>query len=237
MTDKHWLPRDRAAPGVCATRLLGSRRFDLEPDDIALSPASDLALDRLEMRPAALVVQVEIRVAREADDARFTDLLPGKELRQVRPDDFLEQHKRETRGIRDADQPRQAGRDLHDREPRIGLSWRRLENHDEIEAERREQRKRARKVDRERCQHWQHGFAKKRAQGYRISKAFEGHEPDLALGEGRQQLARREIVEGRHELVASASHGLQLQGRSESGQIDRRVGLREQPPRGRPLES
>ncbi len=152
------------------------------------------------MRPAALVVQLELRVAREADDARFSDLLPGKELRQVRPDHLLEQHKRGTRSVRDADQPRQAGRDLHDREPRIGFAGRRLEKHDEIQAERREQRKRAGTVDRERRQDREHGFAKECAQGCRIAEALERDEPDLALGQSRQQIASGQIVEGDHEL-------------------------------------
>ena len=143
----------------------------------------------------------------------------------MRPDHLLEQHKRGTRSVRDADQPRQAGRDLHDREPRIGFAGRRLENHDEIETERREQRKRTGTVDRERCQHREHGFAKECAQGCRIAEALERDEPDLALGQSRQQIASGQIVEGDHELVASLSHGLQLQRRRESRQIDGCVGL------------
>ena len=75
-----------------ATQLLRRRRLDLEPDDVAAPPPAHLALDQLEVRAAAFVVELELGVARQADDRRFEDRLAGKELRQVRADDVLEQH-------------------------------------------------------------------------------------------------------------------------------------------------
>ena len=67
-----------------ATSSVGRRRLDLEPHDIASSPPAQLALDQLQLRAAAFVVELQLRVAGEADDARLQDLLPGKELRQMR---------------------------------------------------------------------------------------------------------------------------------------------------------
>ena len=76
------------------TQLLRCRSLDLQPDDVAAPPPADLPFDELEMRPAALVVEIELRVARQADERRFQDGLAGEQLRQVRSDDLLEQDER-----------------------------------------------------------------------------------------------------------------------------------------------
>ena len=75
------------------------RCLDLQPDDVAAPAPAELAFDELEMRPAALVVELELGVAREPDERRLEDRLPGKQLRQMRSDDLFEQHERVPRRV------------------------------------------------------------------------------------------------------------------------------------------
>ena len=59
-----------------------ARRLDLEPDDVAAAPPAHLALDQLEVRAAAFVVELELGVARQADDRGLENRLAGKQLRR-----------------------------------------------------------------------------------------------------------------------------------------------------------
>ena len=52
-------------------RLVARGRFDLQPDDVAAAPLAQRLLDRLEERLAALVVELELGVAREAERGRL----------------------------------------------------------------------------------------------------------------------------------------------------------------------
>ena len=68
--------RPRPDRVCCVERLrqLGGRRlFDFEPDDVARGAGGDFALDQLELRPAALVVELELRVAAEPDARGFAE--------------------------------------------------------------------------------------------------------------------------------------------------------------------
>ena len=74
-------------------QLLGGRRLDFEPHDVAAPAAPHLALDHLEMRAPALVVELELGVARQADDASVSRIVwPGNSCDEVRADDVFEQH-------------------------------------------------------------------------------------------------------------------------------------------------
>ena len=74
------------------------------------------------MRPAAFVVEIELGVARQPDHRRFEHGLPGEQLRQVRPDDVLEQDERVAVAVGDRHEARQSGRHLHDRQPAARLA-------------------------------------------------------------------------------------------------------------------
>ena len=94
--------------------------FDLEAHDIASAAPLDFPFDDLELRMSALVVQLQLGVTAEANARGLPDRLTRKELRQVDPDDFLEQHERDRIGLRDADKTRQSGWHLNDGKPRLG---------------------------------------------------------------------------------------------------------------------
>ena len=68
-----------------ATSSSGRVRADLEADDVAAAPAAQLALDQLELRAAALVVELQLRVAREADDGGLENRLAGEQAAQSAP--------------------------------------------------------------------------------------------------------------------------------------------------------
>ena len=68
---------------------------DLEPDDVAAPPVAQLALDQLELRAAAFVVELQLGVARQADDRGFENRLAREEAGQVRRDDLFEQDEAE----------------------------------------------------------------------------------------------------------------------------------------------
>ena len=57
---------------------------DLQAHDAAAAPPAQFALDQLQVRSAALVVELQLGVAREADDGRLQNRLSGKQQRDVR---------------------------------------------------------------------------------------------------------------------------------------------------------
>ena len=83
-----------AWPGCRAASSLDAR-LDLQPDDVAAAPLAQLLLDRLQEIDAALVVELELGVAREAEGGRLERRSgPGRATRSSRADDVLEQHER-----------------------------------------------------------------------------------------------------------------------------------------------
>src|SRR5262245_47349021 len=56
------------------------RGFDLETNDVATAAPADLALDCFKMRAPAFGIQIQLRVARQADHARLEDLLSREKL-------------------------------------------------------------------------------------------------------------------------------------------------------------
>ena len=49
------------------------RRFQLEPHDVAPAPPSQLALDQLQLRASAFVVEFHLGVARQPDHRRLAE--------------------------------------------------------------------------------------------------------------------------------------------------------------------
>src|SRR5262249_39605631 len=90
----------------------------LQAADVAVTALAQLALDALQLRAAALVVEFELGVAREANHRRLENGLTGEEERELRPDDVLEQH--EGAWHVDRHQPREAGRPRDRRPPPPG---------------------------------------------------------------------------------------------------------------------
>ena len=104
---------------------LGDPVLDLEADDAAPPAVLELLLDDLQEVPPALVVEVELGVARDAEGGHVADLLPREEARELGPDHVLEQHVDEALDARRPHEPREPPGDLHDREPRLVLALRR----------------------------------------------------------------------------------------------------------------
>ena len=87
-----------------------------------------------------------------------------EQLSQVGGDDLLQEHEYAT-GLRDWHEAREHQRHLDDREAALGLAGRAVEPQREVEAERREQRKRPGHINGQRRQHGKHGLPKERAEG------------------------------------------------------------------------
>ena len=163
--------RCRAARAAAPSSSVGRRRLDLEPDDVAAAPAAHLALDHLEVRAAALVVELELGVAGQPDHGRSRGSAgPGNSCGEVRADDVLEQHERDAvaarRPARAAVRPGGTCTIASRRAVSPGAG---VEQQREVQAERRQQRKRPRHVDRQRRQHRQHGVAEERRRAPRAA--------------------------------------------------------------------
>ncbi len=81
-------------------QLVAGPGLDLEPHDVTAPPAPQFLFDHLEVRTPAFVVELDLRVARQADDGRLEDRLPGKQQLEMRPDHVLEEDEREARRSR-----------------------------------------------------------------------------------------------------------------------------------------
>ena len=95
-------PSTSSCRRIRATSSCDAVAFHLEPDDIAAAAAAQLALDELELRATALVVELQLGVAGQPNDRRLQDRLSREELRQMRANDLLEQHERDALGARRA---------------------------------------------------------------------------------------------------------------------------------------
>ena len=212
-------------------QLLGCRGFDFEPDRVAPPAAAYLAFDHFQVRAAAFVIELELRVAGETDHRRIENHLAGEELRELRANHVLEQDVRLTFAAGDLDQPREAGRHLHDRETARGFIGRGLEQERQIQAERGEQRERPRHVDGQRRQDGQHRLAEERAErgAAGIAEVGERHDSDALRGERRQQLFVDQAIQGAHEGVRSAADCGQLLGGGQARRIAGRFSLFNRP--------
>ena len=144
------------------------------------------------MRAAAFVVELHLRVARETDHGRLENRLARKQLRQVGANDLFEQHELESLCRRDLHESRERRGHLDDRQTPRGVALRGVEQQRQVEAERREERKRPRDVDGERRQHRQHRVPEERAER-RLARAVEllpGQDAD-AVGRPGPAAARR----------------------------------------------
>ena len=125
--------------------------LDLEPHDLAEPALEDLLLDGLEQILGLIRVrQLEVRVARDAEDEQAHDLHAGEQRAEVRADDVLERH--EVPGSSERHPAREALRHLHAREvlgSRRGVADLDRERQREV----RDVREWVRRVDGERRQH------------------------------------------------------------------------------------
>src|SRR5262245_2578135 len=67
---------------------VGGVRARLEADDVAPAAAAQLALDEIQLRASALVVELQLGVAGETDHRAFENRLARKEQGRVREDDL-----------------------------------------------------------------------------------------------------------------------------------------------------
>ena len=70
---------------------------DLEAHGAAALAAAQLFLDRLEQIVGLVLVDAEVRVARDAERAAADDAEAGEQIARVHRDEILEQHEREAR--------------------------------------------------------------------------------------------------------------------------------------------
>ena len=200
--------------------------LDLQPNDVASPPAPDFALDGFEVGAASFFIQFQLGVPRETNDSRLDDLLSGKEIGQMGSNDLLEQDKSVT-ALRDLHETCQTCRNLNDGEA-LFLGFRRAGQDDgKIQAERGQERKRPRLVDRERRQDRRHRVAEECGDRRAIPKLLERDDPNLVFRQRRQELARRQVVECGHEVVAATSDSCQLLLRCQPRQVDGRIVVRD----------
>ena len=88
---------------------------DLQPHRLAEAPPAQLGLDRLQ-EVVGLVGDLEVGVARDAEEAVADDLHPRKERFEVRGDDLLERDERVRRVVDLDEAVEHLGRHLHPRE-------------------------------------------------------------------------------------------------------------------------
>ena len=115
--------------------------------------------------------------------------------------------------------------DLHDRETVIGVPRLGVEEHDDVEAERGEQRKRPRRVNRQRCEHRQDGIGEERAQrgALCLGEVGESQQPDSMCGESGKQFFRGQPVQRRHERMRALRDGRELPGGRQAAEVGRGV--------------
>ena len=156
--------------------------------------------------------------------------LAGKQLRQVRADDVLEQHERAAVAAGDLHQPRSPAGTCTIARRRSVSSGAALEQQREIEAERRQQRERPRHVDRQRRQHRQHARRGRTSPARRAAHRLELRDGERCrmpcCGERRQQLVVDQADRATRPTHARvrADRG-QLLARRQAREIRRRVAL------------
>ncbi len=180
------------------------RAVDLQPNDVAAPAPADLAFDELEMGAPALVVQLQLRVPGQPDDRALAQHLSGEQFAQVRPDDVLERDQCGAIAAVDRHEPGETGRHLHDRQPSVRMLTGTVEQDREVEAQRRDQRKRARDVDGERGQNRQDLVAEKRRQRRVLGgrQLVVTQEPYTVRREQRQDLVDDESRRARRRIAA-----------------------------------
>ena len=232
-----------SGPRIGYTSSVPTSRRDISSlSSVSLTPSStssrtislrrrflQLFLDQLQEVATALVVEVELGVARDAEGRHVADLLPREEILQVGPDHVLEQHVHQALDARRPHQPRQPAGHLHHRQPRLVVALGRPEQHRQVEAQAGEHRKRPRGVDRERRERGQHlALEEARERGARVGLEIpRPHQPQAALGERRQDLAGERGVELLDHRVRALRDRLELLRRREPGDVGRGVALGE----------
>ena len=167
--------------------------LDLEAHDPAAAPFLELGLHGLEVVRLALVVQLHRRVARDSEDDTFAYDLPRKQPVHLRLQQILDEHVSRPRAG-DSHETVDALRHLDDGQPRRVRFRDRLEQHRDVEAEVREERKGSRRVDSERSQCGQHLRFEMTVQPapLLVFERFDLGQLDAALGEeGQELLAER----------------------------------------------
>ena len=123
----------------------------LQPDHPAEAPLAQLVFDRLQVVAPAFLVQLHLRVARDAEGGRLQDRLAREQRGQLGPDDLLEQDVRVAVAAQRPHQAPQPGRHLHHGQPRLLAPFRGREQDGEVEAQVRELREGPGDVDGQRA--------------------------------------------------------------------------------------
>ena len=130
---------------------------DLEPHGGAALATAKLLLDRLEEVLGLFLVDLEVEVARDAEDVDALEPHAREDGPDVPGDEVLEEHERVLRrspsalSARHLDEAREHHRHLHDAEARLALALAR-EHHAEVQALVANVRERVARVDRDRRQ-------------------------------------------------------------------------------------
>jgi hypothetical protein len=216
--------RDRDLAGNQVGQLRRRRRFQLEPDDIAPPPPFQLALDQLQLRASAFVVEFHFGIARQAHHRRLQNRLAGEQWGQVRTNDLLEWQERLAVRTGNPHQPGETCRHLHDGQPMGGFAGGRTQQDGHVQAERRQQRKRPRDVNRQGRQHRQDRLGEKRAErlSLRIAQVGVGEQPDPVGRQRWKEFHRDEPVKSRHEGLRPATNRVKLLGGRQAAEVRRR---------------
>ncbi len=176
----HLEPRDEQRE-----QRLAHAGLDLQAHDAAAAAVLELLLDRRQQVEPALVVEVQLGVAGDAEARDVDDRLAGEERAQLGADHVFEQQVGEAVDAGRADETRQAPGHLDDGEAPLALVVRGGEQDGEVQAQAREHREGPRGVDRERRQRGQDlvpEVAGERRAGHRL-ELLGPQQPQAALGE------------------------------------------------------
>ena len=188
---------------------------DLEPHRRPEPAAGQLALQRLQQVFVAVLLDLQVRVARDPEGVALRHLHAGEQLRQVRGDEVLDRQEGDRLVVRvvrrDPDQARDVVRHLHAREP-LGAALGVADGHGQVEREAGDVGERVRGVDGQRRQHREHGLGEvgRQRRALLVGQRRPPVDPDALLVQLRAHLVEEHL---------RVRDGQRLRPRGDAGQL------------------
>ena len=188
---------------------------DLEPHRRPEPAAGQLAFEGLQQVFVAVLLDLQVRVARDPEGVALRHLHAGEELRQVRGDEVLDRQEGDRLVVRvlrgDPDQARHVVGHLHAREP-LGTALGVADGHGQVEREAGDVGERVRGVDGQRRQHREHGLGEvgRQRRALAVGQRRPPVDPDALLVQLRAHLVEEDL---------RVRDGQRLRPRGDAGQL------------------
>ena len=188
---------------------------DLEPHRRPEPAAGQLALEGLQQVFVAVLLDLQVRVARDPEGVALRHLHAGEELRQVRGDEVFDRQEGDRLVVRvlrgDPDQARDVVGHLHAREP-LGTALGVADGHGQVEREAGDVGERVRGVDGQRRQHREHGLGEvgRQRRALPVGQRRPPVDPDALLVQLRAHLVEEDL---------RVRDGQRLRPRGDAGQL------------------